>query len=99
MRQCPAVLLASGWFLFAAPLSPDGKVDTARPLSEWKHERSFDTAKECEAYKEEEGDRMLRVIFVWAERENKPPQMNPNWQYAAPKAYGRCIPSDAVKVK
>ena len=98
MRRCPAVLLTGGWFLFTPPLFPDGKVNTASPLSEWSHEKSFDTAKECEAYKEEARSRAGAIIERGAQI-NKPPQTDPMWRFIGPTAYRRCIPSDGIKLK
>jgi hypothetical protein len=98
MNRCPTVLLTCGWFLFTAPLAPDGKVRTGSPLSEWSHEKSFDTAKECETYKEEVNQN-LKALREWAKQQNMPLHTHEYWRIAAPRAYGRCISSDAVKVK
>src|SRR6266581_2670367 len=98
MNRCPTALLTCGWFLFTAPLAPDGKVRTGLPLSEWSHEKSFDTAKECEAFKEDARP-YLKATREWGERENKPPHLNPAWSLYAPIVLGRCFSSDAVKLK
>ncbi len=48
---------ACGWLLFTPPLQPIpplrgyGAV-TGAPLSEWKQERAFDSARDCEQWKE-----------------------------------------------
>lgn len=99
MRRCPTALLACGWFLLTAPLDEGGsKVRTQLPLSEWSHKASFDTAKECEAEIASAG-RGLKAMHQWAEREDKPVHLNPNWSYYTPRALGRCIPSDAIQLK
>lgn len=42
----------NAWFLLMAPLSKDGKTqDQGRPLGEWAHIASFDTAEGCERYR------------------------------------------------
>ena len=41
-----AVMLASGWYLLYAPNN-----QYALPLKLWEHIASFDTAKECEQFK------------------------------------------------
>ena len=57
--RCRSIWLLCGWLLFTPPtdifeITPGRKevgVVTNAPLKQWKHEASFDTAKECEAAK------------------------------------------------
>jgi hypothetical protein len=47
----------NAWFLLQAPMldktGKSGWFDVERPLREWRHFSSFDTAKDCEAKREE----------------------------------------------
>ena len=93
--RCFTVLLACGWLLFTAPLGEDKKVQTQLPLSRWKHEQSFDTAKECEAEKEQAG-KVFRAMLQWAQNVNEPVTAHPSYSVYTPKALGRCVPSESI---
>lgn len=50
--RCFTALLACGWFLISPPRVGDGPdVNAKRPLSEWIHQRSFDSAEKCEQFR------------------------------------------------
>ncbi len=60
-----------GWVLLTPPSSiTEEKVEDTAPLSKWEPEKAFDTAKECEAYKE---DMTNRVRTRWEEAHNVRP--------------------------
>jgi hypothetical protein len=94
--RCFTVLLTCGWLLFTAPLDPNGKVRANLPLSDWKHEKSFDTAKECEAERES-ASKIFQAMLQWAKNENKPVTEHPGYSVYTPLALSRCIPSDSIK--
>lgn len=102
-----ATLLLSGWFLMV-PVVSDQDVKTkgfdyalaramARPLSEWNHDSSYDSAKECEAAKQ---DKIDQIMFV----RGKP--LVPRDSIGAIEKrmlqqyiVSRCIPSDSIQLK
>ncbi|MBI4526810.1 MAG: hypothetical protein HY695_23695 [Deltaproteobacteria bacterium] len=94
--RCCTVLLACGWLLFYPPFPPgqfenwDGK----RPLTEWHHSGSFDTAAECEQSKTKEVSRMGAAVSA-VEDPQKQQLLNAVAYYQA----GRCVPSDALGFK
>ena len=92
--RCLTILLAMGWFLMTPPVTDKDQANVYAPISEWTHQKSFDTAKECENYKSE-------AMEVW--REDKQTKDNET-RRAAKRAFvavgaGRCLPSDSIKVK
>ena len=86
--RCLTVLIACGWLLFTPPTKfvPELKSYGAlvgAPLSEWKQERAFDNARDCEEWKS-----------VAIKSNNPNPHMPgvPNmWEH------GRCLPSDTIR--
>ena len=84
-----STLLASGWLLFAPPLTDDGKhFDISSPLSEWEHLLSYDTARECEQQK---GEAMLTLPKMGEHTTNY------SFRIIGGTAHGRCLPSDSLK--
>jgi hypothetical protein len=78
-----------GWFLFLPPRYEKSDVDTTAPLSQWDLWRSFDTAKECEAYR----DKMLDPLLDKKQR-------NTDDEYRVHRyMYARCIPSESIQFK
>src|SRR5262249_40810998 len=93
-------MLLAGWLLMV-PLASDKEVKTkgldyaiaksmARPLSEWSHDSSYDSAKECEAAKQDKidlfmSDKLLSKAFT------RDTQRKMIQQYVQ----SRCIPSDS----
>ncbi len=72
-----------GWILMVPPLRtrPILHVDTKAPLSEWEFRNSYDTARECETYRE-------RLWKRYAGSE----QMIEFDRFF----YGRCVPASVV---
>ncbi len=88
--RCPMILLA-GWFLMVPPRfgSTTTLADPDKPLSKWKLERSFDTAKECEDYR----DQMFDFYDLKQKQDTK------QYQYFVDAyANARCIPSDQYSI-
>ncbi len=73
-------LALAGWYLMYPPVGPRGQSLTAAPLADWKHEGSFDTAKECE-------------ITRWGIQQN-PPDLSKNHDLVAGIAAAECLASD-----
>jgi hypothetical protein len=83
-----STILLAGWFLFLPPRIGDSKnptVDSNKPLSQWEHHMSFDTAKECEEY------RQRALNSTAASKTTKIP--TDTWIFA------RCIPSESIQFK
>ena len=64
---CARILLVIGWFLLLPPFASKDRIDEKRPLKEWDHDSSFDTAKECEDFRnrmsskyDQEGKKYMR---------------------------------------
>ncbi len=66
MRHGLAVMavMAVGWYLLLPPMTNDpndrmrwGEIHTDKPLSQWEHEGSFDTAERCDAERLRNWDR------------------------------------------
>lgn len=88
--RCYTVLLACGWLLFTPPVKAVPELKsygflTGAPLSEWKQERAFDNAKDCEEWK---GTSIKNSI-----PNPSAPGLFAIWEYA------RCIPSDTVQFR
>jgi hypothetical protein len=90
------ILLASGWILLLPPdkkdLSelPDGK----EPLKEWLYSEAFDSAKECEAAKQD------MIKRAQAKSKGAPPadllkRGSPS-RFTLIAIAARCVPSDAL---
>ena len=86
------VVLYCGWFLMGPPVTEqDIKNNTTetraykRPLSEWDHLQSYDSAKECEDYRS-------------ATLTSAPREALKNRLYAS-LLLARCIPADSIPVK
>jgi hypothetical protein len=77
--RCATILLVSGWLLLLPPFVSKGRFDEKRPLKEWDHDSSYDTAQECEEFRNR----------MWARyKEQK------NSLFAERILTSRCIPSD-----
>lgn len=90
------MLLATGWILFLPPdkkdstYLPDGK----EPLKEWIYTEAFDSAKECEAAKQD------MIKRLQAKSKNAPPadllkRGTPSRQVVI-AVHARCVPADAL---
>jgi hypothetical protein len=77
--RCATILLATGWPLLLPPFAGKDRVDDKRPLKEWDHDSSHDTAKECEDYR----------VNLWNRYKGDGKK-----QYAERMLGARCIPSD-----
>jgi len=73
------ILLATGWLLLLPPIVSKDTIDNKRPLREWDHDSSYDTAQECENFRarmseryEKQGKQLHQDRFL----------------------FSRCIPSD-----
>lgn len=90
--RCFTILLACGWLLFTPPTQviPQGPaagkarvgVVTGAPLSEWKQEMAFDSAKECEEVRK---------------RITESKGFDEEWQSHTVWNNSRCIPSDTLR--
>jgi hypothetical protein len=49
-----AMLALTGWYLMQPVMLKDGTEDHSAPLGKWYNAGSFDTAKECEAYRDQQ---------------------------------------------
>ena len=98
-------MLLAGWFLMA-PIVSDKEVKTkgldnamvraiTRPLSEWLHDSSYDTAKECEAAKQE------KIDFSILNRTKLQAFPGDTKRETMTQVYiqSRCIPSDSILLK
>lgn len=101
--RCLTVLLAFGWLLMM-PRLLDKDVKTfgatealframERPVSEWEHVKSFDSAKDCEAQILQFRENAHRLA---SDRTINPASFATE---VAPPAFSRCIPSDAIQIK
>lgn len=82
----------SAWFLLLAPLSKDGKTqDFRRPLVEWSHVASFDTAERCEKYRNEFTNRGIKDKDFYPVEEWK--DLRESAIYAGTK----CLPLELLK--
>lgn len=81
--RCFTVLLTCGWFLMSPPRVGDGpEVNARRPLTEWIHQRSFDTAQSCEQFRS-------RLIVTTMNQAGDTAVYTRNVA-----AEGKCVPSD-----
>ncbi len=90
----PAAAHEVGWILMLPPLRPTRHrmlFDTGAPLSKWEVRESFDTAKECEAFRER-----LRIRYDEEEQKFIAKGGDPYIYYSTRFLYGRCVPASEV---
>lgn len=81
--RCFTVLFACGWFLMSPPRIGDGpEVDAQRPVADWVHQKSFDSAAQCEQF---------RVSLMATAMGNT---SGPAVYTRNVATQGRCLPSD-----
>jgi hypothetical protein len=90
------VATAIGWFLMGPPITDEeiqsrNIVSHKRPVSEWIHYFSYDSAKECQSALDRLRDQVLK--------DPKEPQDSEQNRLYATVVYARCLPSDAVTLK
>jgi hypothetical protein len=105
--RCFTILLVLGWFLLIPPFR-DGRElgdsgndwnvrDTKQPLSRWTHERSFDTAEACEAYKREQVGRYGQLAKEYGEQGKEYEVLKSiNIRLMIGVSIGRCIPTEML---
>lgn len=49
LTLAPAASWAGGFYLLVAPRKVSGAADSSAPLTQWSHEMSYDSARECES--------------------------------------------------
>jgi hypothetical protein len=102
--RCLNRLLFSGWLLFIPPVYsggpleipldlPRGTVLRGLPLDRWEYQRSFDTARECEKFKDYAPDGFKRA----AEKETDPRSKELVLELAEQYSEGRCVSSDILE--
>src|SRR5262245_42047547 len=80
------------WFLLVAPFSKDRKTqDFRRPLVDWSHWASFDTAERCERYRIEMFNRGMKDKDFYPVEEWKDDRAD------AIYAGMKCIPMELLK--
>lgn len=87
-----AILLA-GWILVTPPTDQSGSPLPDAPYSEWKHEKAFDSADDCEA----RGhtwlvDRALTRMDLHFAREGKPMDRKSEAEERGAIRFSRCVP-------
>ncbi len=90
----PAAAHKVGWILMLPPLRPTRHrmlFDTGAPFSKWEVRESFDTAKECEAFRER-----LRIRYDEEEQRFIAKGGDPYIYYSTRFLYGRCVPASVV---
>jgi hypothetical protein len=104
--RCLSRFLFSGWLLFYPPTMGDlgyektefTKLDDpapGAPLDLWKYERSFDTARECEKWKEDSSSGQMRAAL---DPTRTPPSLKESRIRLADRlSKGRCVPSESLE--
>lgn len=105
LAMAPATSGAGGFYLLLAPRKVSGAADSGAPLTQWSHETSYDTARECEAARLE---RFRRRALL--ERPGPPPpglppeggapaELEEEASRRAMNAESRCVASDDPRLR